>query len=37
MGYVLNEEQINRVAVKVKDLADVKKDIYDEDLEAILI
>ena len=36
MGYVLNEEQINRVAVKVKDLADVKKDIYDEDLEAIL-
>ena len=36
MGYVLNEEQINRVAAKVKDLADVKKDIYDEDLEAIL-
>ncbi|KAF0160240.1 MAG: 2-isopropylmalate synthase [Syntrophaceae bacterium] len=36
MGYTLNEEQINRVAIKVKDLADVKKDIYDEDLEAIL-
>ncbi|HRY38815.1 MAG TPA: 2-isopropylmalate synthase [Smithellaceae bacterium] len=36
MGYILNEEQINRVAVKVKELADVKKDIYDEDLEAIL-
>ena len=36
MGYTLNEEQINRVAAKVKDLADVKKDIYDEDLEAIL-
>lgn len=36
MGYVLSDEQINRVAVKVKDLADIKKDIYDEDLEAIL-
>ena len=36
MGYSLNEEQINRVAAKVKDLADVKKDIYDEDMEAIL-
>jgi 2-isopropylmalate synthase len=36
MGYILNEEQINHVAVKVKDLADIKKDIYDEDLEAIL-
>jgi len=36
MGYILNEEQINHVAAKVKDLADVKKDIYDEDLEAIL-
>ncbi len=36
MGYILNEDQINRVAAKVKDLADVKKDIYDEDMEAIL-
>jgi 2-isopropylmalate synthase len=36
MGYILNDEQINKVAVRVKDLADVKKDIYDEDLEAIL-
>lgn len=36
MGYILNEEQINHVAAKVKDLADIKKDIYDEDLEAIL-
>jgi len=36
MGYLLNEDQINRVAAKVKDLADVKKDIYDEDMEAIL-
>jgi len=36
MGYTLNDEQLNRVAAKVKDLADVKKDIYDEDLEALL-
>lgn len=36
MGYILNEEQLNKVAARVKDLADVKKDIYDEDLEAIL-
>jgi 2-isopropylmalate synthase len=36
MGYVLNDEQITKVAARVKDLADVKKDIYDEDLEAIL-
>ncbi len=36
MGYILHEDQINRVAAKVKDLADVKKDIYDEDIEAIL-
>jgi 2-isopropylmalate synthase len=27
MGYVLSDEQINRVEVKVKDLADIKKDI----------
>jgi len=37
MGYTLNDEQINKVAARVKDLADVKKDIYDEDLEAILL
>jgi len=36
MGYVLNDEQINKVAARVKALADIKKDIYDEDLEAIL-
>jgi len=36
MGYVLNDEQITKVAARVKELADVKKDIYDEDLEAIL-
>jgi 2-isopropylmalate synthase len=36
MGYTLSDEQLNKVAVRVKDLADLKKDIYDEDLEAIL-
>jgi len=36
MGYVLTEDQLNIIAAKVKDLADKKKDIYDEDLEAIL-
>ncbi len=36
MGYMLNDEQVTRVAAKVKELADIKKDIYDEDLQAIL-
>ncbi|MBP7342248.1 MAG: 2-isopropylmalate synthase [Smithellaceae bacterium] len=36
MGYELSEEQLSRVAAKVKELADIKKDIYDEDLQAII-
>ncbi|HOQ42961.1 MAG TPA: 2-isopropylmalate synthase [Smithellaceae bacterium] len=36
MGYILNDEQVKKVAERVKALADMKKDIYDEDLEAIL-
>ncbi|MRR15409.1 MAG: 2-isopropylmalate synthase [Deltaproteobacteria bacterium] len=36
MGYILNDEQLTRVSAKVKELADIKKDIYDEDLQAIL-
>ena len=36
MGYILNDEQVKKVAERVKSLADMKKDIYDEDLEAIL-
>lgn len=36
MGYVLSEEQITKMAARVKELADIKKDIYDEDLEVIL-
>lgn len=35
MGYTLTDEQLNVIAARVKDLADKKKDIYDEDLEAI--
>ncbi len=36
MGYNLNDEQITKIAVRVKELADVKKDIFDEDLDAIV-
>lgn len=36
MGYNLNDEQITKIAARVKELADVKKDIFDEDLEAIV-
>ena len=36
MGYTLTDEQLNKVAVRIKDLADIKKDIYDEDLEVII-
>ena len=36
MGYILNDEQVKKVAERLKALADMKKDIYDEDLEAIL-
>ncbi|MDR3175827.1 MAG: 2-isopropylmalate synthase [Desulfovibrio sp.] len=37
MGYHLESEQINQVLAAVKRLADVKKDIYDEDLEALVL
>ena len=37
MGYALTEEQLNRVFVRFKELADVKKEMFDEDLEAILM
>jgi 2-isopropylmalate synthase len=36
MGYDLVEEELNRVFVRFKELADMKKEIYDEDLEAIV-
>jgi len=36
MGYDMSEEDLNRVFVRFKELADMKKEIYDEDLEAIV-
>jgi 2-isopropylmalate synthase len=36
LGYDLNDDELNRVFVRFKDLADVKKEIFDEDLETIL-
>jgi 2-isopropylmalate synthase len=36
IGYHLTAGQLNKMAVRIKELADIKKDIYDEDLEAIL-
>ena len=36
LGYDLGHDELNRVFSRFKDLADVKKDIFDEDLEAIL-
>lgn len=36
IGYALTDEQLSKVTVRVKEMADVKKDIYDEDIEAIL-
>ena len=36
MGYNLSEEELRRVFFHFKELADVKKDVFDEDLEAIV-
>ena len=36
MGYTLSKEEVNRVFVRFKELADVKKEIFDEDLEALI-
>ncbi len=36
MGYNLSEEELGRVFFHFKELADVKKEIFDEDLEAIV-
>jgi 2-isopropylmalate synthase len=36
MGYKHSQEDLNKVFVRFKELADIKKDIFDEDLEAIL-
>jgi 2-isopropylmalate synthase len=36
LGYILSKEEVARVFVRFKELADVKKEIFDEDLEAII-
>lgn len=37
LGYSVTEEELNRVFTRFKELADVKKEMVDEDLEAILM
>ncbi|MEJ2689787.1 MAG: 2-isopropylmalate synthase [Deltaproteobacteria bacterium] len=37
LGYNLTEDQLNRVFGRFKQLADVKKEIFDEDVDAILM
>ncbi len=37
LGYQLSSEELDRVFMRFKDLADIRKDIFDEDLEAILM
>jgi 2-isopropylmalate synthase len=36
MGFNLTTSEVNRVFVRFKELADVKKEIFDEDMEAII-
>lgn len=36
MGYTLKDFELNRIYVRFKELADLKKEVFDEDLEAIL-
>lgn len=36
LGYTLEDAQIDKVFVQFKALADKKKDVYDEDIEALL-
>ncbi|KIQ94560.1 2-isopropylmalate synthase [Anoxybacillus thermarum] len=37
LGYALTEEEVNRLFVRFKDLADKKKDITDDDLIALIL
>ncbi len=37
MGYNLTDEELSRVFDRFKELADLKKEMFDEDLEAILM
>ncbi len=36
LGYLLNDEEIEKAFVKFKNLADKKKDIYDEDIDSLV-
>ncbi len=36
LGYQLNEKELDRVFQRFKEVADKKKEIYDEDIEAII-
>lgn len=36
MGFKLNEQQLNQAFMRFKDMADKKKDIYDDDLRIIV-
>jgi 2-isopropylmalate synthase len=36
LGYVLTDEELNRTFERFKKLADQKKDIFDEDIEAMI-
>ncbi len=36
MGYNLTDKEVNKVFKRFKELADVKKEIFDEDIEAII-
>ena len=36
MGYNLTDEEIDKVFARFKELADIKKEIFDEDIEAII-
>jgi 2-isopropylmalate synthase len=36
LGYTLNEEQLQAAFVKFKTLADKKKEVFDEDIEALI-
>jgi 2-isopropylmalate synthase len=36
LGFNLNKEDMNRAFLRFKELADKKKDVYDEDIEAIV-
>ena len=36
LGYELNEDELNRIYISFKELADKKKEVFDEDLETIV-